>query len=122
MPSLMLPGFRRALVAVGLCAGVLLAVAPASADNGRRSRHYRSGHSRSWHPRVAVFVGLPAVVLRAGHDRYREPYYRDERGYEYEDGYDAGYDDGYDDRTREEWRRREHYRRHRHHDHHGCDY
>ena len=113
MPSLMLPGFRRVLVAAGLCAGVLLAVAPASADNGRRSRH-----SRSWHPRVAVFVGLPAVVLHAGRDRYREPYYRDERGYEYEDGYD----DGYDDRAREEWRRREHYRRHRHHDHHDCDH
>jgi hypothetical protein len=101
------------VVAAGLCAGVLLAVAPASADHGRRSRHYRSGHSHSWQPRVAVFVGLPAVVLHAGH--YREPYYRAERGYEYEDGYG----DGHDDRAREEWRRREHYRRHHHHD---CNY
>ena len=119
MPSPMLPGLRRALFTAGLCAGVLLAVAPASADNERRSRHHRSGHSRSWHhPRVAVFVGPPAFVLRAGHARYREPYYRDERGYEYEDGYDYGYDD----RAREDWRRREFYRRHRHHDHRDCDY
>ena len=120
MPSPMLPGLRRALFTAGLCAGVLLAVAPASADHGRRSRHYRSGHSRLWHPPVAVFVRPLAVVLRAGHARYREPYYRDQRGYEYEDGYD--YDYGYDDRAREEWRRREYYRRHRYHDHRDCDY
>ncbi len=116
MPISMQTALRRGMIAACLFAGVLLAVAPASADHGRRYRHYSSHR-----PHVAVFVGLPPIVLHAGYPRYREPYYRDERGYRDDYAYEEGYGDGYDDRAREEWWRREHYRRHRHHDHHDCD-
>ncbi len=95
---------RRAVLAAGLFAAVLLTVAPASADH-RRHRHYHSG------PRVAVLVGLPPIALRVGAPVYSRGYYG---GYDYEDGYD----DGYRDRAREEWRRR-HYRHHHHRD---CDH
>lgn len=102
---------RRALLAVAICVGTLLLVAPASADPGRRWR------SRG--PRVGVFVGLPPIVLVAGQPRpYYEDGYYDGRERAYERGYDHGYDDGYDDRAREEWRRR----RYRHHRHDDCDH
>jgi hypothetical protein len=102
---------RRALIAAGVCIGTLLLVAPASADRGGRWRSHRG-------PRVGVLVGLPAVVLVAGHPRpYYGGGYYDARERAYERGYDHGYDDGYDDRAREEWRRRRH-----HHHHHDCDH
>ena len=117
MSTLVQSGFRRVLIAAGIFAGVLLAVAPASAEHGRRYGHYRS-HG----PRVGVFVGLPPIILQVGHaprGYYDDRNYREDRAYD--NGYEDGYDDGYDDRAREEWRRREYYR-HSRYDHRYCDH
>jgi hypothetical protein len=103
---------RRALLAAGAFATVLLFVAPASADHGRYGRRYYGGH-----PRVAVVVGLPPIVIGAARPVVYEDY--DYRPSRYERGYEDGYEDGYDDRAYQEWRRRAHYRRHHHH--HDCD-
>ena len=109
-------GLRRTLIALGAFSALsTMAAAPASADRGHRGggRYYRSG------PRVGVFIGIPPIVLVAGHPApYYSPY--DDR-YGDGGGYEQGYDDGYDDRAREEWRRR-HDRAHRHHRHHDCDH
>ncbi|HEU4429072.1 MAG TPA: hypothetical protein VFT98_09980 [Myxococcota bacterium] len=104
---------HRALLAAVTFAAVLLFVAPASADHRRYGRRYYGGH-----PKVAVVIGLPPIVIGAARPVYDDRDYRPSR---YERGYEEGYEDGYDDRAYQEWRRRQHYRRHHHH-HDNCDY
>jgi len=104
---------RRALIGAGAIGGLMLAVAPASADSWRHG-HHRHGRG----PKVAIAIGLPPILIAAGRPVYDDRDYRPSR---YERGYQDGYEDGYDDRAYQEWRRREHYRRHHYH-HDDCDY